>query len=208
METLPGPFASPKWSLACSALERNTSIQRRPTITGDQAGLQSPIRERPPAIPETMTDDATKVEDIKATGSDSDSDVTLIEADTNKTTEVEGEGQGIVDKDASKSSTEVSPGNTRRSTTQSDSIVDEPDQPPKPNRPPPIPPRPLIGPINKPSESDSKDNNDSKLKSAAEDAARQQDVHEVMDNALFKLQCAFRSESDEEDEDGTDIIKR
>jgi hypothetical protein len=202
METHPGPYANPKWSLACSALERNTSLQRRPTISGDQGGLQSPIRERPPTIVE-LTEDAAK----KSGGSDGDSDVTLIEVGPTK---APGSARDSMDLEDGVPKADDDNGANKDSTSVSVLLgADRTESPPpKPNRPPPIPPRPEIGPMNKPNGWDSKGSDDSRLKSAAEDAARQQDVHEVMDNALFKLQCAFRSEPDEQDRDGTDIIKR
>jgi hypothetical protein len=73
--------------------------------------------------------------------------------------------------------------------------LDNPLQPP--SRPPPVPPRPpatstrpqLIVPP------------EQKLLKETEDAARQQDVHEVMDKILTKMQCAIKPDSIDAEED-------
>lgn len=68
-----------------------------------------------------------------------------------------------------------------------------PELSPPSRQPPPVPPRPQTVPQNQ---------------NVLEEAARQQDVTEVMGHVLFQLECAIKSESAGGDAEQTNIIQR
>jgi len=68
-----------------------------------------------------------------------------------------------------------------------------PEPSPPSRQPPPVPPRPQVAPQNG---------------NGLEEAARQQDVTEVMGHVLFQLECAIKSESAGGDGEHTNIIQR
>jgi ubiquitin carboxyl-terminal hydrolase 25/28 len=176
----PGPVVKPEWKLAELALKvlENAPTARRNTIV-----MESPVKiaDDPLFGPAKDTQDQNM--------GDASSDVTLVgdtiltpdsEADENQKESVGGD--------------HVSNHSKADSMDLQDNEGDETKPVPPSREPPPVPPRPKDGP-----------DPEAKLKKIAEDAAKQQDVHEVINKVLYQTQCAIRP--DRIDQKGNQLNK-
>jgi hypothetical protein len=177
------PKAVPtKWELASLALEKDGLVKeegpepaKKDPSTGEVDGQAlGEALKREHQIPPTP-------ESVTVTG-DAASDITLI-GDTIMTPESEAE-------ENQNNNAETSTGDdtgTSDDVLRRDSMDAQPVEPPS-RDPPPIPPRPSTGP-------------EQTVKAKTESYAAQQDVHEVIGNILFKMQCGVTA--DRIDADGT-----
>lgn len=202
MASAPGPVVNPTWRLAGLALAQSETTQRRSTIGGERPNFKSPIKEHPPTLDEHVDENLMVFTRNQVVKSDNSSDVTLIEPEPktpdSSNHEKDDSNVMVVDskEDEQKSEQGQQPGRPRAdSGLEMDDDVPALINPSPPSRPPPVPPRPqqpLIGPQNNPFVTG---NADSSWRQKAEAAANQQDVHEVMENILFKLECAIKPDA-------------
>jgi hypothetical protein len=177
------PQAVPtKWELASLALEKDSlAKEEKPApasegsdsqkLDGEALGEALRVQDRLSPTPESVT----------VTG-DAASDITLI-GDTIMTPESETDENQNGDAEVATSQGAT----TADDAPRRDSMDAQPVGPPS-REPPPIPPRPSAAP-------------EQTVKSKTESYAAQQDVHEVIGNILFKMQCGISA--DRIDQDGT-----
>lgn len=177
------PRAVPtKWELASLALEKDALDKEDAPASAKEEGSSKKLGED--ALGERIdahNELPPTPESVTITG-DAASDITLI-GDTIMTPESEtdeNQNDGV----------EISRGDrpgTTNSLSRRDSMDAQPVGPPS-REPPPIPPRPSTAP-------------EQTVKAKTESYAAQQDVHEVIGNILFKMQCGIIA--DGIDTDGT-----
>ena len=208
MASAPGPVVNPTWRLAGLSLAKDGNVQRRSTIGGERPSLKSPVMERPPPLKERDDENDEIFTSSQAGISDNSSEVTLIES-APKTPESSdhdphNQNEMLLDRPEDKKDHEQQPRPRADSGLEMDSTFLAQPSPSPPTRPPPIPPRPLIGPQNNPHVSQGAD---SSWRQQAETAANQQDVTEVMENVLFKLECSIKPDVSVGESEPTNTIK-
>jgi ubiquitin carboxyl-terminal hydrolase 25/28 len=202
MASAPGPVVNPTWRLAGLALAQSENTQRRSTIGGERPNFKSPIKEHPPTLDEHDDENEMVFTNSEVVKSDNSSDVTLIEPEPktpeSSNHEKDDSNRMVVDSKEDEQNLEqnLQPGRPRAdSGLEMEDDVPALVNPSPPSRPPPVPPRPqqpMIGPQNNPFATG---NAESSWRQKAEAAANQQDVHEVMENILFKLECAIKPDA-------------
>lgn len=187
-----GPVVNPTWRLAGLALAEDGTVPRRSTISQERPGSlfqrDSQLGMDPPkeSIKEQDEDSQGTIETVTVLP-DNVSEETLVD-------------EVIVTPESDEANKEDESEQVKVDGTLATSAAEPPEQevPEQPTRPPPVPPRP------KPHPDQSK--NDT-WREKAEAAALQQDVAEVIDNVLFKTECAIRPESIDSDGEQIDRIK-
>jgi hypothetical protein len=209
MESDPGPFVNPTWSLATRALEMERQVSaRRATIDGDSP--LSPTRAHPPLMTgsnpvyvsaSTNSSEITLI-DSQTKTPESDHDVMVLDDDQPETglerDPMDPEAMPLLGPEEPEAPRRLPPMPPRTSKTpvidltgESDGEVSRTEDLQKP----PVPARPVFGPPNKPG-AEAPDEGPSRVK--AEAAAQQQDVAEAMDNVLFKLRCSIYNDPPED----------
>ena len=210
MAHAPGPSVYPTWKLACLALVGDSNLARRSTVGGERPNLLMRDSHLGKEIPQETIEELPNDEDSPPMVveniiviPDNSSDTTLVddvvvtpESETaNKEEDIPENANDIqVEKEADAVPSVEQPAEESHTT-----IIDVESAPPKhPDRPPPVPPRP------KPHPEQSKNE---LWREKAEDAAQQQDVTEVIENVLYKTECAIRPSSLGSDDEQQDEIK-
>lgn len=209
MAHAPGPSVCPAWKLACLALKGDSSLPRRSTITDDRppnlikkgsALGKEPTQETIQELPNEENSPASMTESVTVLP-DTGSDTTLVDEiivtpeseDTNKEEDLHTAANDVQREAGANHSDE---GPSKEDGQKSNHVVSE--GPKAPDRPPPIPPRP------EPHPDQVKTDN---WREEAENAAQQQDVTEVIENVLFKTECAIKPSSLNGDGEQQDQIK-
>jgi hypothetical protein len=208
MESDPGPFVNPTWSLATRALEMERQVSaRRATIDGDAP--MSPIRAHPPLVDSnpvyisasTNSSEITLI-DSQTKTPESDHDVMALDEDQPETgmerDPMDPEAMPLLGPEEPEAPRRLPPVPPHASNTsvidltgESDGEVSKTEDVQKP----PVPARPVFGPAPRPG-TEASDEGASRKK--AEAAALQQDVAEAMDNVLFKLRCSIYNDPPED----------
>lgn len=208
MAHAPGPSVCPAWKLACLALKGDNSLPRRSTVSDDRPPIlikkdsalgKEQSHETIQELPDEENSPASATESVTVLP-DTSSDTTLVDEiivtpeseDANKDQDLANTDNVQREADAANSDEKSS----KEDGAKSNGVVSE--GPKQPDRPPPIPPRP------KPHPDQVKTNN---WREEAENAAQQQDVTEVIDNVLFKTECAIKPSSLNGDGEQHDQIK-
>ncbi|KAF2399848.1 cysteine proteinase [Trichodelitschia bisporula] len=201
MASAPGPVVNPSWRLAGLALAQDGTVQRRMTLMGNEHPLGSPKEKADPIFQNFVEVDgksrhSSSPVTVTITGDDS-SEITLVgdpvlTPDSDDEAKEEADDSSIVLVPPSSQNIEERPD---PESMDQDVPITSIEKPAPPSRPPPVPPRPQNAP---------------KLdgwREKAEDAAQQQDVAEVIDNVLFKIQCAIKPTSLDKDGAQMDSIQ-
>lgn len=187
-----GPVVNPTWRLAGLALAEDGTIHRRSTVSQERPGN---LLKRDSQVGMESPKESIKEQDVDSPGTIET--VTVLPDNVSEETLVD---DVIVTPESDEVIKEVGSEqmmfeNMRATPAPDPSKQEAPEQP---NRPPPIPPRPKPHP-------DQLKNDTWREK--AEAAALQQDVAEVIDNVLFKTECAIRPDSIDSDGEQIDRIK-
>lgn len=194
----PSPAVSPTWKLACLALKGEETPGRRSTVSGERPNLAkdntSGKEVSQETIQEILNDESSPASIIESVTvlPDNGSDTTLVD-EIIVTPESEdadkGEGKPEAVNDVAKGTADTRPPKEGPLTGEgltSLTIVSAPQVPAPDRAPPPVPPRPQPNP--------DQQKNDS-WRAEAEKAAMQHDVTEVLQDVLFKTECAIKPTS-------------
>ena len=210
MAHAPGPSVHPTWKLACLALVGDSNLARRSTVGGERPNLMIRDSQLGKEIPQETIEELPNDEDSPPTVvenvavlPDNSSDTTLVDEvvvtpESEEANKDEGTSQENADVIHVEKTADAVPAVEAPAKESGATTIDIQEPPKHPDRPPPVPPRPKAHP--------EQTKNDF-WREKAEDAAQQQDVTEVIENVLYKTECAIKPSSLGADDEQQDEIK-